>query len=261
MKNIFNQSSKHYSHFTKALMAKSTFDKVSVLFNYVLPGIVLTLLINVKTIHDFFVETFHLSSENYQFCLLIALTFGWHLGYPVFRLRIRKGYSWKAVVQALNLDAFSLKGSFLITPFFFVLVLIVAVPYMGLLFSPINTYLQSIELVEIPEHSIFYDYQTMYRFAPWQIALLLLGNFLGEEVYFRGYLLKRSAFLGKHNWWIHGVLFTVYHLWQIPMTYALGFISLSFGLYMIWRKNLYELIMLHLLINLILPVAVQLLWY
>lgn len=260
MKNLFKQPSEHYQHFTEALMAKRGFEKAFVIFNYLLPGIVITLLINVKSIHNFFVTAFNLSSENYQFWLLIGLTFGWHLGYPVFMLKIKKKYSWKEVFQALNLDRFSIKGAFLTTPMFFLLVLLFAVPYMGLLFSHINTYLQSIELFTIPEHSIFYDYQTIYSFAPWQLTLLLIGNFLGEEVYFRGYLLKRSAFLGKHNWWIHSILFTIYHLWQIPMTYALGFISLSFGIYMIWRKNLYELIILHILINLILPIAVQILW-
>nr|WP_299339761.1 CPBP family intramembrane glutamic endopeptidase [Allomuricauda sp.] len=110
----------------------------------------------------------------------------------------------------------------------------------------------------IPEYSIFHNYETIYSFAPWQLALLFIGNFLGEEVYFRGYLMKKSAFLGMHNWWVHSVLFTIYHFWQIPMTYALGAISLSFGLLMHWRKNLFELILLHVLINLLMPILAQL---
>ena len=261
MKNLFNQPNSTYQKYAEALQAKSVSQKAWVLFNYLLPGILITILINIKRIHDFFIDLFSCSSESYQFWLLIALTFGWHITYPVFMLRIKKGYSWKETAEALSLNRFSVKGFLVTTPLFFLLLLLLAVPYMGAFFPSIHAYLQSIDLIAIPEHSLFYDYQTIYNFAPWQLALLFIGNFVGEEIYFRGYLLKRSSFLGKHNWWIHSLLFTIYHLWQIPMTYALGFISLSFGIYMIWRKNLYELMLLHVLINLLLPVAVQIIWY
>lgn len=260
MTNLFNIKNSTYQHYCQELEAKSVIQKFLVILNYLLPGVVIALLINVKCIHDFFVNTFHFTSESYQFSLLIGLTFGWHMAYPVYMLKVKKGYSWKETLGALSLDRFSSKGVLLITPFLFIVVLLFAVPYMGLLFSPIHAFLQSINLIAIPEHSIFHNYQTIYQFAPWQLGLLFIGNIVGEEVYFRGYLMKKSSFLKQHNWWIHSLLFTIYHLWQIPMTYALGFISLSFGICMMWRKNTYELMVLHVLINLLLPVVVQTVW-
>lgn len=258
MKNLFNESHPHYHQFEQDLQARTPTQKILTIINYFLPGIVLTLFINVQVIHDYGLRFFQISSASYQFWLLIGLTFGWHIAYPIFMLKVKEGYSWKTTGQALNLDQFSVKGFFLVTPLFFLFVLLFAVPYMGFCFPPIHDFLQSIDLFAIPSHSIFHDYQTIYGFTPWQLGLLFIGNFVGEEIYFRGYLMKKSAFLGKHNWWIHSVLFSAYHLWQIPMTYALGFVSLAFGLGMIWRKNLYELMFLHLLINLLLPVIVQL---
>jgi membrane protease YdiL (CAAX protease family) len=260
MKNIFKVTNLQYDKYETDLKAKTCFQKVLVFINYILPGVIVLLLINVKNLHDYLSDYFHISSEYFQFWVLIGLTFGWHIAYPIYMLKVKKKYTWKQVKEALNINQFTLKGFFVITPLFFVLVLILAVPYMGILFTDIHEFLQSIDFIAIPEHSLFYDYSKIYSLAPWQIGLLFIGNFVGEEIYFRGYLLKKSAFLGNHNWWIHSILFSAYHLWQIPMTYSLSFISLSFGLYMIWRKNLFELMLLHLMINLLLPIIVQLAW-
>ncbi|MEM8527643.1 MAG: CPBP family intramembrane glutamic endopeptidase [Bacteroidota bacterium] len=259
MHNLFflNNNHPHYNQYNHDLSAKSTLEKCWVIFAYLLPGIVFTILVNIKWIHDSLSGLFSLSANQYQFWLLILLTFGWHMLYPVLVLRLKRKYSWKEIMEALSLDQFSVKGFFLITPLFFALVLLLGVPYMKFAFPLVHNFLQSIDWFAIPEHSVFYDYSKIYGFASWQLTLLFIGNFVGEEIYFRGYLMKRSAFLGKHNWWGHSILFSLYHFWQIPMTYALAFIALSFGLFMMWRKNLYELMLLHFMINLFLPIAVQ----
>lgn len=261
MNNIFKVSNLQYDEYETDLKAKTGFQKLLVLINYILPGVIMLMLINIKSIHDSFTNYLQISSENFQFWILIGLTFGWHIAYPIFMLKAKYKYTWKQVTEALNLNQFSLKGFFVITPLFFLTVMIFAVPYMGVFFKGIHEFLQSIDVIAIPEHSLFYDYSKIYSLAPWQLGLLFIGNFVGEEIYFRGYLLKKSAFLGIHNWWVHSILFSAYHLWQIPMTYALSFISLSFGLYMLWRKNLFELMLLHLMINLLLPIIVQLVWH
>ncbi|MEM1325644.1 MAG: CPBP family intramembrane glutamic endopeptidase [Bacteroidota bacterium] len=261
MNHLFSTTDPTYNYYESELQARTPKEKVFVIFNYLLPGILITLLINVKSVVNYLSQLFDTSIEQYQYYIVVFVALGWHLCYPLYVLKVKRKYTWKAIAQTLSLHRFSVKGFFLLTPLFFILVLVIAVPYMRYVFPVLNQFLQQIPLLQIPEHSIFHDYETLYEFSPWQIALLLIGNFLGEEVYFRGYLMKRSAFLGKHNWWIHSLLFTIYHLWQIPMTYALGFISLAFGLYMSWRKNLYELILLHILINLLLPTVVQLVFY
>ncbi|WP_422080132.1 CPBP family intramembrane glutamic endopeptidase [Ulvibacterium sp.] len=261
MKTLFTAVHPHYAYYENLLKAKSRRQKFWAIANYLLPGIVFTLLINIRFVHDSLSSLFHLSSREYQFWVLIALTFGWHMAYPLYALRVKEQLNWTGVLRALNLDKLSLKGILLITPLFFLIVLLFVVPYMGIVFPKVHSFLQSVEVLKTPEHSIFANYETMYGFHPWQLALLFIGNFVGEEVYFRGYLMKKSAFLGKHNWWIHSLLFSFYHLWQIPMTYALTFVVLVFGLFMVLRKNLYELMLLHILINLVLPVVVQMVWY
>jgi len=53
----------------------------------------------------------------------------------------------------------------------------------------------------------------------WWIAVLyFLGwvlNILGEEFWFRGYLLPRQELAhGRHAWLVHGLLWSLHHLWQ-----------------------------------------------
>ena len=50
------------------------------------------------------------------------------------------------------------------------------------------------------------------------MGIFFVGNFLGEELYFRGYLMKKTAFLGGWNWVFNSVAFSLYHLWQAPQT-------------------------------------------
>jgi hypothetical protein len=82
------------------------------------------------------------------------------------------------------------------------------------------------------------------------MAVFFIGNFVGEELYFRGYLMKKTSFLGGWNWAVNSALFVVYHLWQIPQTWPLIGIGLIFGFYMQWRKDFWSVVVLHLLINL-----------
>ncbi|MGC2768676.1 MAG: CPBP family intramembrane glutamic endopeptidase [Candidatus Acidiferrum sp.] len=78
----------------------------------------------------------------------------------------------------------------------------------------------------------------MYSFPPVAPLFLGIGNFLGEELYFRGYLMKKSAFLGKMNGIVNSVLFALYHLWQAEQTWPMIGLVLAFGLLMALRKDL-----------------------
>ena len=62
--------------------------------------------------------------------------------------------------------------------------------------------------------------------------------------------MKKTAFLGGANWIINSLLFGLYHLWQVPPTWAsIGLIP-AFGLLMNLRKDLWVLVMFHLFVNL-----------
>ncbi len=99
----------------------------------------------------------------------------------------------------------------------------------------------------MPDYSIFkgdlYDFPVMLLF-------LFIGNFLGEELYYRGYLMKKCSFLGQHTWWITSILFALYHLWQIPETWPSILPVLIFGFMMMLRKDIYVVIILHIFLNL-----------
>jgi len=105
-------------------------------------------------------------------------------------------------------------------------------------------------LFRIPAGSIFQDTpEAMLGFPAMALAVLAIGNFVGEELYFRGYLMKKSAFLGRANWVVNSVLFALYHLWQVQQTWPMVGLVLSFGLLMALRKDLYVLIAFHFLMS------------
>jgi membrane protease YdiL (CAAX protease family) len=102
----------------------------------------------------------------------------------------------------------------------------------------------------MPAHTIFKAGPGgLYDFPPIALLFLFIGNFLGEELYFRGYLMKKIAFLGSSAWIVNSALFALYHLWQIPQTWPLAGLVLTVGLLMQLRKDIYVLIAFHLFMN------------
>ncbi len=118
------------------------------------------------------------------------------------------------------------------------------------LYEPFQSWLSSVPLFRIPSYSMFASNEAFYGAPLLLMLLMLIGNFVGEEVYFRGYLMRKTAFLGRFNWFVNSVLFCAYHLWQIPQSWPLIVPFIFFGLVMQLRKNLYTMIVFHLLFNL-----------
>jgi uncharacterized protein len=142
------------------------------------------------------------------------------------------------------------RGLFLVLPIYFVLFVLVSLPYQKFVAPVIEDWTKSVPLFRIPADSIFQDTpEAMYSFPPIALLFLGLGNFVGEELYFRGYLMKKSAFLGQVNWVVSSVLFALYHLWQVQQTWPMVGLVLAFGLLMKLRKDLYVLIAFHFLVN------------
>ena len=72
-----------------------------------------------------------------------------------------------------------------------------------------------------------------------------------EELFFRGYLLPRMAYLKKWAPFVNGTLFGLYHFWQ-PHNY-LAIIGIGIILsYIVWRKkNVYLGIIIHCTLNIL----------
>lgn len=86
------------------------------------------------------------------------------------------------------------------------------------------------------------------------LAGIFIDGLLGpivEELFFRGYLLPRMAFLKKWAPFVNGTLFGLYHFWQ-PHNY-LAIIGVGMVLsWVVWKtKNVYVGIIIHCTINIL----------
>jgi membrane protease YdiL (CAAX protease family) len=229
---------------------KSRTAKAVYLALYLLPGLIAALAINVHSIFQAELSLTHLSPRYLQLAWLLLITFGWHMVAPFVLLRASNGLSFRDSLSYVGLNRIDLKGLFVVLPVFCAGFALVSVPYMQLVWLPLERLCQSVPLFHIPPWSIFGgDPRGLYAFPPVALSLLFIGNFLGEELYFRGYLMKKSSFLGPANSWINSLLFALYHLWQIPQTWPLVGLVFAFGLLMRLRKDLYVLIAFHLFVN------------
>jgi membrane protease YdiL (CAAX protease family) len=85
--------------------------------------------------------------------------------------------------------------------------------------------------------------------APLVGGFALVANVVCEELWFRGYLQDKLAFLGPMSWVGGGVLFTLYHVFEAPVAYpgVLGGLALA-GLWAA-RRDLWSCVLLHALLN------------
>lgn len=81
-------------------------------------------------------------------------------------------------------------------------------------------------------------------------VILLVFNIFGEEFWWRGVILPRQELVhGKNTWWIHGILWTLFHAFKywawiglLPVTLALSFVAQK-------RKNTWPGIITHFAVN------------
>lgn len=239
-----------YDTYAERFQAKTPMSKALYIFAYLLPGIVAYSLVNIEPVHRFLSSSLGFEGYNYQYYLFVIFTLGWHMALPVFMLRKYEKLKWAEVWEFLSLDRFSFKEILIVAPIAFALSVLFSLPYMMTLYEPLQNWLNSAPWLQIPSHSIFASYEAFYGAPVVLMVFMLIGNFVGEEIYFRGYLMKKTAFLGRFNWIVNSILFCAYHLWQTPQTWPLIVPFLFFGLTMQLRKNLYTMIVFHLLFNL-----------
>lgn len=238
-----------YDHYAQQYQAKTPGSQFFYLLMHLLPGFFGLVTLNYLPVYEALVKASGMSDLWFQYCMFLFVTYIWHMVFPFLLLRFVDRLSFRESLAFVGLDRIDWKGIFIVLPVIFIPYTIVSAPWFEWVYFPLMNWLVSIPLFELPDHSIF---KTGYDLFPATALLFLyLGNFLGEELYYRGYLMKKCAFLGGHTWWITSVLFVIYHFWQIPFTWSLIFPALIFGLVMIWRKDLYVVIALHFVLNLI----------
>jgi uncharacterized protein len=250
LRHFFVRKDPTYDRYAAVCQAKSSPAKLFYLLMYLLPGILVYVAINLGPVYRAELRLTGVSGRNLQFGWVMLITFGWHMLTPFLFLRFADKLTFRQSLEFLGLNRIDLRGLFLVLPLYCVGFAIVALPYMHFLWNPISAWLETVPAFRIPAYSIFQGVPNgLYSFPPVALLFLFIGNFLGEELYFRGYLMKKTAFLGKAVWIVNSLLFALYHFWQVPQTWPLLGLVLAFGLLMWLRKDLYLLIAFHLFVN------------
>lgn len=195
LKTFFVREDPIYDRWERACQPHTAVSRFTYLSLYLLPGFLAAVVINFPAVFSAELRLTHLSPRYLQFGWLLAITFGWHLLSPFFFLRGDDGLTFRESLSFLGLSRIGSKGLFVVLPVFCCGFALVSVLYMQFVWNPLSSLLQAVPLFHVPRWSIFGgDPAGLYAFPPGALALLLVGNFLGEELYFRGYLLKSRAF-------------------------------------------------------------------
>ncbi|NNF36514.1 MAG: CPBP family intramembrane metalloprotease [Saprospiraceae bacterium] len=121
---------------------------------------------------------------------------------------------------------------------------------------PIGLYLRESIFGWLPEwyFNPTYGTENIDLIAKVFLAGILIDGFIGpvaEEIFFRGYLLPRMAYLKKWAPIVNGVMFGLYHFWQPHNLIALIAIGILLS-YVVWKtKNVYLGIAIHCTLNIL----------
>ena len=252
LKRFLIREDKDYDYYGENYQAVSMAEKAFYIFFHLLPGLVAYAVLNIEPVHDFLVILTGMESRTMQYMFFFIITFGWHMVLPFVVLRYSDKLTFKESIAFLGLGTKRMdwQGIFVFLPVVIVVFTLISIPYMAYVFPVLKGWIMSVPALVEPEYSLFAPNGGLYDIPAFMLLMLLVGNFLGEELYFRGYLMKKTTFLGKYNWLITSCLFSIYHFWQAPTTWSYIGLVWVFGLVMHWRKNLYVPILLHIYLNL-----------
>lgn len=121
---------------------------------------------------------------------------------------------------------------------------------------PVGLYLRDTAFAWLPEwyFNPFAGSEDVELIAKMFLAAIIIDGLIGpivEELFFRGYLLPRMAYLGYWAPILNGALFGLYHFWQ-PHNY-LAIVGVGIVLsWVVWKKkNVYLGIIIHCTLNLL----------
>lgn len=99
---------------------------------------------------------------------------------------------------------------------------------------------------QVPESQFSPDVAIQGNFILIPLMMLtLLINILSEEIYFRGYLLPKMVKLGDLGWILNGVLFALYHVFQLWLFPSLLVVSLVFAFLFYKSRSLWVVFIGH----------------
>lgn len=190
------------------------------------------------------------SNRTAQIAMLLVMALGWHLLVPFGILRWVDRLTFSESLIFLGLHRLDWKGLLTVVPLATAIFTLISIPYMAFIHPPLFQLLNSLPFITMQEWHI---YNIGYYELAWPLLVVVfVANFLGEELYFRGFLLPKISGI-KGDWMISNLLFELYHVWQAPLNWAFApaFAILPFSLLVKWRKNIYGTIVFHVYVNLI----------
>ena len=240
------RSDPKYDGYVASHQARTPREKWAAIGLHLLPGAfgLFSIKLLVPLLHDWT----GLAHHWLQLITLGSMAIFWELTMPFVWLR-RDGLSFRESLEFLGFGSWDWKGLLVVTPLLLVVMAAVGFPYLTWAYEPVRQWLDQWGVIHMPEwHILYYGY---YNFPILPLILVIIGNFIGEEVYFRGYLLKKLGFLGSRAWLASNFLFCFYHLWQAPVNWAYLpiFFLVPFGQAMAWRKSIWVTIAIHLALN------------
>jgi uncharacterized protein len=250
LRRFFVRQDPVYDYYSSRYQAKTPLAKIVYLSLYLLPGILVFIVVNIGPLFRWEMAVTGWSARYVQYAWVLIITFGWHIFVPFVVLRHVDKLSLRESCAFLGLNRVDWRGMLFVLPVFMAGFAAICVPYLKYVSPVIEEWTKTIPLFRIPSYSIFQNTpENIYSFPPIALVFLGIGNFLGEELYFRGYLMKKTAFLGEANWTVNSVLFALYHVWQVQQTWPVIGLVLMFGLLMKLRKDLWVMVAFHFFVN------------
>jgi len=123
--------------------------------------------------------------------------------------------------------------------------------------NPVTEFLKTQVFSRLPQW-MFLDEQSQYQIFTkdllvtiFTFQLVLTGIVLPwtEELYFRGYLLPRITRYGKLTPLIGGMLFGLYHVWQVYGFIGVFLLGVVLGYVVWWKRDIRLSVILHILAN------------
>lgn len=250
LRAFFIREDPEYEAFVKRHEAKTLGQKIFFILIHLAPGLLGYLAIHYLRLP--LMELTGLSSKNVQWLVILALGIGWMIVLPIIMLMKVDKLSFRETLRFLGFNTPDWKGILLIMPVVTIVILPLAAPFVNYIHPVLFNWLNSIPALHIPEWHITHEF---YNFPFAQLLVVLIANYLGEEIYFRGYLMKKIGFFGAWTWLASNVLFELYHIHQAPNNwpYVLIAFILPFGILMQWRKSIYPVIAFHIIVNHVVP--------
>lgn len=233
-------------------MALSVKDKIWTIALYFIPGIVATFVL--LTFSKGLSTSLGLSLWFTQILILIIFLFLFQIIIVILNGRFVDKLNLGTLVSSIGLKKTSIKNIFIAILWGGASVATLRL-WVSSIGRPIYMYLQSLPWLAMPDWHYQMCEKPSYTAVQMTILLIIMlgTNVFCEEVYFRGYLFRKTMFLGKWTWLANGLLFIAYHIPQIPITYAIFPVGLAVSGYFAWRKDIYGVMIVHLIINLLLP--------